>query len=131
MSGISTSVADLLVDLSARGIKVEAQENGLRYHPRSAMTRDLLARLRTYKDRLLTTLGGVQPIGSMVVKTASMVSDKSAKSPIAMTAEEESKILRWIESAEGLPPGLLRFYTQDELRRRSPDKKMARRERKL
>ena len=107
MSDISTSVADLLVDLSARGIKVEAQENGLRYHPRSAMTRDLLARLRTYKDRLLTTLGGVQPIGSMVVKTASMVSDKSAKSPIAMTAEEESKILRWIESAEGLPPGLL------------------------
>jgi hypothetical protein len=45
--------------------------------------------------------------------------------------EEWSKILGWVEEAEGLPPGSLRYYTQQELRTRYPEKKMARRERKL
>jgi hypothetical protein len=126
MSDISTSVADLLVDLSARGIKVEAHENGIRYRPRSAMTPELLARLKIHKHKLLIAFGQVQPTAQ---KTHQAASDKSAKSQMAITPEEESKILRWIEAAEGLPPGSLRFYTQEELRRRFPDKKMARRER--
>jgi tubulysin polyketide synthase-like protein len=126
MSGISSSMADLLVDLSARGIKVEAHGGSIHYRPRSAMTPDLLARVRIHKDKLLIALGQVQSTTPTIG-----ASDKSAKSPVAMTTEEESKILRWIEAAEGLPPGSLRFYTQEELRRRFPEKKMARRERKL
>jgi hypothetical protein len=51
-------------------------------------------------------------------------SELSEKSLPNVTEEEWEKLLRWMESAEGLPAGSLRYYTQQELRQRFPDKKI-------
>ncbi|HWB10093.1 MAG TPA: hypothetical protein VG826_12760 [Pirellulales bacterium] len=50
------SEADLLSDLGRLGIRLEADGERLRHWPRSALTPDLLARLRTYKAGLLAML---------------------------------------------------------------------------
>ena len=50
------NAADLLLDLDRRGIRLEAQGDRLRYHPRSALTPELLARLKAHKADLLAML---------------------------------------------------------------------------
>ena len=52
-----TGTADLLSDLSRRGIELAAHGNRLRYRPRSAVTPDLAERLRIHKGALLAILG--------------------------------------------------------------------------
>jgi len=62
---------------------------------------------------------------SEVSADTTTATSSSAKPPL-LTPDEESKILRWIEADEGLPPGSLRFYTQREFRRRYGPAKMIR-----
>ena len=50
------SAAELLMDLGRLGIRLEADGERLRYHPRSALTPDLLGRLKANKGELLTLL---------------------------------------------------------------------------
>lgn len=48
--------SDLLLDLGRLGIRLEADGKRLRYFPRSAVTPDLLARLKAHKPELLELL---------------------------------------------------------------------------
>lgn len=50
------SAADLLLDLDRLGIQVEADGERLQYFPRSALTPDLLDRLKAHKADLLAVL---------------------------------------------------------------------------
>ena len=50
------SAAELLLDLARRGIRLEAHGERLRYFPRSAVTPDLLDRLKAHKGELLAML---------------------------------------------------------------------------
>ena len=50
------SAAELLLDLGRRGIQLEADGQRLRYFPRSALTPDLLNRLKSQKGELLAIL---------------------------------------------------------------------------
>lgn len=50
------SAAELLLDLDRLGIQLEADGERLRYFPRSALTPDLLARLKAHKADLLAML---------------------------------------------------------------------------
>jgi len=50
------SAAELLLDLGRVGIRLEADGERLRYCPRSAMTPDLLGRLKAHKVELLALL---------------------------------------------------------------------------
>lgn len=50
------NAAELLLDLDRRGIRLEAHGDRLRYSPRSALTPDLLARLKAHKAELLAML---------------------------------------------------------------------------
>jgi hypothetical protein len=50
------SVDQLMADLSRLGIKIEANGGRLRYSPRSAVTQDIMARLKAHKDELLAIL---------------------------------------------------------------------------
>ena len=50
------AVHDLLEALSAAGVTIEARNGSLRYQPRSAMTRDLLAAVKSCKAGLLKIL---------------------------------------------------------------------------
>lgn len=50
------SAADLLLDLGRLGIRLEAGADRLRYFPRSALTPDLLDRLKAHKAELLAML---------------------------------------------------------------------------
>lgn len=50
------SAADLLLDLGRLGIRLEADGERLRYFPRSALTPDLLERLKAHKAELLAVL---------------------------------------------------------------------------
>ena len=50
------SAAELLMDLGRLGIRLETKGKRLRYHPRSALTPDLLERLKAHKVELLTLL---------------------------------------------------------------------------
>lgn len=51
------SVVELLLGLGRLGIRLEADGERLRYRPRSALTPDLLARLKEHKAELLAMLG--------------------------------------------------------------------------
>lgn len=53
---MGTTAADLLADLSRLGIEVVAHGDRLRYRPQSALTPDLVERLRIHKTELLATL---------------------------------------------------------------------------
>ena len=46
-------VGNLLADLKARGVKLVAHGDRLRYYPRSAVTPDLLERIKIHKVELL------------------------------------------------------------------------------
>lgn len=50
------SAAELLLDLDRRGIRLEAHGDRLRYHPRLALTPELLDRLKAHKAELLKAL---------------------------------------------------------------------------
>jgi len=50
------SAAELLLDLARRGIRLEAHGERLRYFPRSAVTPDLLDRLKAHKGELLASI---------------------------------------------------------------------------
>jgi hypothetical protein len=50
------SAAELLMDLGRLGIRLEADGERLRYRPQSALTPDLLTRLKAHKGELLTML---------------------------------------------------------------------------
>jgi hypothetical protein len=50
------NAAELLAELESLGIRVEADGDRLRYHPRSAATSDVLDRLKTHKAALLAVL---------------------------------------------------------------------------
>ena len=50
------SAAELLMDLGRLGIRLEADGERLRFHPRSALTPELLGRLKAHKGELLTML---------------------------------------------------------------------------
>jgi len=50
------NAAELLMDLARLRIRLEARVGKLRYHPRSAVTPDLIRRLKTHKGELLALL---------------------------------------------------------------------------
>ena len=50
------SATKLMADLARLGIRLEAHGDRLRYHPQSAMTPDLMARLKAHKAELLAIL---------------------------------------------------------------------------
>lgn len=50
------SARELLLDLDRLGIRLEAEGERLRFHPRSALTTDLLDRLKAHKAELLAML---------------------------------------------------------------------------
>jgi len=50
------SAAELLADLDRLGVRLEADGDRLRYHPRSALTGELVARLKAHKGDLLAML---------------------------------------------------------------------------
>ena len=50
------SAAELIDDLARLGITIEAHADRLRYSPRSAVTPDLLGRLKDHKAELLAIL---------------------------------------------------------------------------
>lgn len=50
------SAAELLFDLDRLGVRLEAAGEQLRFHPRSALTPDLLARLKAHKADVLALL---------------------------------------------------------------------------
>jgi hypothetical protein len=50
------SAAELLADLARLGIRLDACGDQLRFHPRSALQPDLLARLKTHKAEILAIL---------------------------------------------------------------------------
>jgi hypothetical protein len=50
------SAAEILADLARRGIRLEADPERLRYYPRSALTPDLLERLKANKAELLASI---------------------------------------------------------------------------
>ena len=50
------SAAQLLADLERRGIRLDADGERLLFHPRSALTPDLLDRLKAHKAELLTLI---------------------------------------------------------------------------
>jgi hypothetical protein len=50
------SAADLLLDLGRLGIRLEAEGSRLRYYPRSALTPDLLQRLKAHKAEVVAEL---------------------------------------------------------------------------
>lgn len=50
------SAAELVADLARRGIRLEAHGERLRYYPRSALTPDLLDRLKAHKAELLASI---------------------------------------------------------------------------
>ena len=58
------SAAELLLDLGRLGIRLEADGERLRYCPRSALTPDLLARLKAYKIELLAMLRPAAELGT-------------------------------------------------------------------
>ena len=47
---------ELMADLDRRGIRLEADGDRLRFSPRSAMTPDLVERMKTHKNELLALL---------------------------------------------------------------------------
>jgi hypothetical protein len=51
------SADELLLELDQRGIRLEAAGDRLRYHPRTALPPELLARLKTLKGDVLALLG--------------------------------------------------------------------------
>ena len=58
--GGAVNEAELLADLAVRGIRLEADGERLRYHPRSALTPKLLERLKAHKADLLALLASQQ-----------------------------------------------------------------------
>lgn len=50
------SAAEIVADLARRGIRLEADGERLRYFPRSALTPDLLDRLKAHKAELLAAI---------------------------------------------------------------------------
>lgn len=58
--GGDMTASDLLAELSRRGVTLTAVGSRLRYHPRSAVTPELLAELRQHKPALLESLREVE-----------------------------------------------------------------------
>ena len=50
------TATELLADLDRRGVRLEARGDRLRYAPRSALTPELVERLRSHKTELLAVL---------------------------------------------------------------------------
>lgn len=50
------SAAEIVADLARRGIRLEANGERLRYYPRSALTPDLMDRLKANKAELLASI---------------------------------------------------------------------------
>ena len=53
----------LLMELTRRGIELEPHADRLRYRPRSAMTPELIGRVKASKAALLAILGATLPVG--------------------------------------------------------------------
>ena len=53
---VVADAAELLAELARQGVELTAEGNSLRYHPRSAVTPELLGELRQHKSELLTLL---------------------------------------------------------------------------
>lgn len=53
---MTAQVDELLTDLNSRGIRLETDGDRLRFHPKSLVTADLLARMRACKGELLAAL---------------------------------------------------------------------------
>lgn len=53
---MTAQVDELLTDLKSRGIRLETDGDRLRFHPKSLVTADLLARMRACKRELLAAL---------------------------------------------------------------------------
>jgi len=55
------NAAELIVELEAQGIKLEAQGYRLRFWPRTALSNELLEQLAEYKPEILALLVGEDP----------------------------------------------------------------------
>ena len=117
------TATELLDVLTRGGFSLTPAGEDIRVNPANMLTLTLRQGIRDQKGELLNLLHQRE----MSAKTGPEGSAKSDKRPAALTKDEEAKILRWIELCEGLPPGSQRFYTQEELRQRFPDKKIVKR----
>jgi len=73
------SPAELLMDLGRLGIRLEADGERLRYHPRSALTPDLMVRLKAHKPALLAMLRPTPAAGPALPVATRDATVKSAK----------------------------------------------------
>ena len=95
------SLAQLLLDLAARGIRLEASGDRLRFHPRSAVTPELIERLRDHKESLLAVLRG-QEQSTLVGASAKGDADRATpgfewrESPTTCSCHEPQRFWRSI-----------------------------------
>ena len=97
---MGTSAADLLIDLTRRGIELVAQEDRLRYRPRSAVTPDLAGRLRTHKAELLAILRLAASVDSTSTsETAPVVGDSDSDvGPSEATSDAASEEMATVDT---------------------------------
>lgn len=87
------SVAELLSDLGRLGIQLEADGERLRYHPRSALTPDLLGQLKAHKGELLTLLRDASDFDS-----ASAPDAEPAPTTEKRTHRMSQELRGWVEA---------------------------------
>lgn len=71
----------LLMELTRRGIELETHADRLRYRPRSAMTPDLIGRVRASKTALMAILGATLPVGEPEASGCSERQPEAARWP--------------------------------------------------
>ena len=88
------STAELLIELARQGIRLEASEGRLRYHPRSAASPELIERMQAHKADLLRSAAG-----------DAMSKPNSATPPDASSAAAMRDPPGWL--ADGIDPAEL------------------------
>jgi hypothetical protein len=94
------SVAELLIDLRQSGVRLEADGDRLRYFPRSALTPDLLGRLKARKADVVALLHFI---------------------PIRKAADAWSAALDALEGDPDFPPDVLESLRSGEARWSGPE----------
>ena len=95
------SVNALIADLAKLGIRLEANGDRLRFHPRSAVTPDLAQRMKAQKQELLEVLrAGAQPAS---------VDDEDATAVWHATLDQ-------LEGNSNFPPTIVEVLREAEVR---------------
>ena len=90
------AVADLLAHLSRLGVELVPRGDRLRYRPRSAVTPDLVERLRTHKTQLLAILRHAEGPGGATVGPRAGESERVIGRP---------EPVRWEDAIDPPDPG--------------------------